>query len=418
MTRSQLINIIIQHYGYKTYLEIGVNTPAQPGWNFDNIKIETKHGVDPSEKVKATFKTTSDEFFDKHISMKYDIIFIDGLHLFEQVYRDIINSLKWLNDNGAIVVHDCNPLLEKTQRRIHTSGAWHGDVWKAILKLRMREAAISIYTVDTDEGCAIIQKGVQKLFEVKDSNVDIYNFTFFDANRKKILNLIDVNQFKKIMNVKNKSNKIIKAKYGKIILGLKTLCRIIKNALFLRTKKNIKLNLGSGGTRMKDYINVDVLFVRETDLLAKLKHLPYFVRKETVSHIYASHILEHFSISEVKKILNICYNLLRKDGEMRISAPDFDKITKIYNNRWEYFQNKIPQSWLGVVYGGQNSKYDFHKTGFNYNWLKYLLEEAGFKDIKEYNADEFLEQYNIKDSSLYKKDFGEYISLNICARKK
>lgn len=203
MTRSELINIIIKKNNYRSYLEIEINTPAQPGYNWNNVNIELKHGVDPNPKTKATFIMTSDEFFEKRISQKYDIIFIDGLHLFEQAYKDIINSLKNLNEDGTIVVHDCNPTEEKTQRRTHTSGPWHGDVWKAILKLRMEDPDITIYTVDTDEGCAIIQKGNQKLFEIPNKNVDIYNFNFFDQNRKEILNLISVKQFKKIMGIEN-----------------------------------------------------------------------------------------------------------------------------------------------------------------------------------------------------------------------
>lgn len=198
LTRSQLINILIKKNSYLTYLEIGVNTPAQPGYNYDNIKIELKHGVDPS--VDTTFKMTSDEFFEKHITMKYDIIFVDGLHIFEFVYRDIINSLTWLNENGTICVHDCNPTKEITQRRERASDVWHGDVWKAILKLRMEEPGVTIYTVNTDEGCAVIQRGSQELFSVKDENGDIYTFNFFDAHRKNILNLISVREFKKIVD--------------------------------------------------------------------------------------------------------------------------------------------------------------------------------------------------------------------------
>lgn len=195
MTRTELIRSFINKYGYKSYLEIGVNTPAQPGYNWDSIEIETKHGVDPA--VDTTFKVPSDEFFAKHVKQKYDIIFIDGLHIFEQVYRDIVNSLKWLNENGTIVVHDCNPTKEITQRPERASDVWHGDVWKSILKLRMEEPNITIYTVNTDEGCAVIQKGKQELFKLVNKNIDPYTYHFFNNNRKDILNLISVNEFKK-----------------------------------------------------------------------------------------------------------------------------------------------------------------------------------------------------------------------------
>lgn len=221
MTRSELINLLIQNYGYETYLEIGVNTPAQPGFNYNNVKAGLKHGVDPAERVQATFKMTSDEFFEKRISMKYDLIFIDGLHLSEQAYRDIQNALKWLTNNGTIVVHDCNPTLEKTQRRVHTSGAWHGDVWKAILRLRMEEPELSIYTVDTDEGCTIIHRGTQRLFTVGNSETDVYNFTFFDAHRKQILNLISVSQFKRIMRVDGWWIRKLKGAFGRLRSTLK-----------------------------------------------------------------------------------------------------------------------------------------------------------------------------------------------------
>lgn len=199
MTRTELIRTLIEKNGYKSYLEIGVNTPAQPGYNWDSIEIETKHGVDPA--VDTTFKMESDEFFAKHVKQKYDIVFVDGLHIFDQAHRDIVNSLKWLNDNGTIVVHDCNPTKEITQRPDRASDVWHGDVWKAILKLRMEEPNVSIYTVDTDEGCAVIQKGKQELFKPADPKADVYDYWFFNANRTKILNLISVKEFKKRMGL-------------------------------------------------------------------------------------------------------------------------------------------------------------------------------------------------------------------------
>lgn len=199
MNRIKIINSLVEKNDYKTYLEIGVNTPAQPGYSHTSINIPLKHGVDPA--VDTTYKMTSDEFFKKHIDKKYDIIFVDGLHIFEQVYRDITNSLKWLNDNGTIVVHDCNPTREITQRRDRASSVWHGDVWKAILKLRMEEPNITIYTINADEGCAIIQKGYQELFKPTIAKEDMYTYKFFEKNKKEILNLVSIKEFKKKMNI-------------------------------------------------------------------------------------------------------------------------------------------------------------------------------------------------------------------------
>ncbi len=203
----------------------------------------------------------------------------------------------------------------------------------------------------------------------------------------------------------------------KITLGLKTLYRVVANAFFLRFKENTRLNFGAGGSRIGNYINVDSLFMRETDLLCKLKHVHYFVKENSVTHIYASHIMEHFSLGEVRHILKMSYKILKKNGEIRISVPDLDKIISIYISHKEEFYKKNPISWLGVIYGGQSSKYDFHKVGFNDHLLKQLLVEAGFSDVQKYDADKFLNQYSAKDTSLYKKDFGEYISLNMVAYK-
>ncbi len=193
MNRIQIINSLIEKNNYKTYLEIGVNTPAQPGYSHNSIKIETKHGVDPN--VDTTFKMPSDDFFAQNTNT-YDIFFVDGLHIFEQAYKDIVNSLRFLNEGGTIVVHDCHPTKEITQRPIRASSVWHGDVWKAILKLRMENPDITIYTINADEGCAIIQKGKQELFKTDKQEAEIYTYDFFKKNKKDILNLISVKEFK------------------------------------------------------------------------------------------------------------------------------------------------------------------------------------------------------------------------------
>lgn len=195
MTRTEIINGLINKHGYENYLEIGVNTPAQPGYNWEGVRVKNKIGVDPN--VDTTYRMTSDDFFEKITPQLHDIVFVDGLHIFEQAYRDIINSLKCLSRNGTIVVHDCNPVTEITQRRERASDAWHGDVWKAVVKLRMEEIGLTIHTVDTDEGCAIIRRGNQILLPTFPDE-DPYDYSFLERRRVDALNLISVGDFKKI----------------------------------------------------------------------------------------------------------------------------------------------------------------------------------------------------------------------------
>ena len=135
MTRTDIINHLIKTYNYSSYLEIGVQDYYA---NLDKIQIELKHGVDPHPRNKCDFIMTSDIFFTQlDPSVKYDIIFIDGLHVTEQVDRDLSNALSHLSDGGVIVLHDCHPMHEAEQTASFQSGAWTGDVWKTIAKCRI-----------------------------------------------------------------------------------------------------------------------------------------------------------------------------------------------------------------------------------------------------------------------------------------
>ena len=115
--RYELLNHLVDTYDVVNYLEIGVFT----GECISNVKAEHKDGVDPGHEgivhPKVNYPVTSDEFFEfiKGHDIKYDLIFIDGLHHYGQVKKDIENSLKHLQPNGIIMMHDCNPLTYESQ---------------------------------------------------------------------------------------------------------------------------------------------------------------------------------------------------------------------------------------------------------------------------------------------------------------
>lgn len=187
--RSKIINKLIKKYDYQKYLEIGVFKAKD---NFNIIDIQYKIGVDPGrERFKeATHTMTSDEFFAMS-DESFDIVFVDGLHHHEQVYRDITNSLNVLNTGGVVVCHDMNPQQYEhqlvPQYKKHT---WNGDCWKAYVQLRMERDDLEMHVIDADFGLGIIREGKQKKIETT-----ALTYANLDLNRKIWLNLISENDF-------------------------------------------------------------------------------------------------------------------------------------------------------------------------------------------------------------------------------
>ena len=196
MNRIEIINWLIERYKYTSYLEIGVGK----GECFHQIKAPVKVGIDPVPQFDSIIGITSDDYFAINKD-KYDIIFIDGMHKYLQVFRDICNSLRVLNKNGRIVVHDCNP-NEYTATEDMESHIWNGTVWKAILHCRMLGIAY-IEVVNADWGCGIITPNevspIDFGISVEQIILDLsYNFLY--NNREAILSLISVDKFKEKYN--------------------------------------------------------------------------------------------------------------------------------------------------------------------------------------------------------------------------
>jgi len=184
MMRLDVINRLIEVKSYRSYLEIGMGLKIDR--TFESVIVASKISVDPHE-IDATYVMTSDEFFaGPGNERRWDLIFIDGLHHADQVHRDIENALQRLNEGGTIVVHDCNPTSEIIQRVPHETIAWTGDVWKAWAWYRMNRSDLSMYVIDVDYGCGVIQLGSQKCFP----QTEVLDYTFLLENRKELLNLI------------------------------------------------------------------------------------------------------------------------------------------------------------------------------------------------------------------------------------
>jgi len=233
MMRWDIINFLIRKHQYKSFLEIGY----YKGWSFDRIECKSKYAVDPNpckfpyqeqmpkgemltsyptEDTSKEFiinKTTSDEYFRELPDyVKFDLVFIDGLHEAQQVDRDIRNALKHLSPSGTIVIHDCSPSSYEMTTTGTASGEWTGDVYKSFIDFKWspeNEKEYSCYVIDTDYGVGIIHKA-NKIWQMTRMNPlpsfltdkQYYSFPVFNDHRKYLLHLITPNDFLFIDNTR------------------------------------------------------------------------------------------------------------------------------------------------------------------------------------------------------------------------
>jgi len=206
-----IVSVIIQKLLAKTYLEIGV----YKGDCFFYQKVKHKIAVDPnfkSIKLKILtylrknrfFEMKSDEFFRRipNILNKYgiDVALIDGLHTYEQSLKDVLNCLKYLNNDGYIILHDCYPLtklqatsaksIEHFKSLNLPKSTWCGDVWKTIPHLRSICGDLRIFVLNYDLGIGIITKGEPSSM-LNYTEEEIMRLTYDDLkkNPEYILNL-------------------------------------------------------------------------------------------------------------------------------------------------------------------------------------------------------------------------------------
>lgn len=176
----------------------------------------------------------------------------------------------------------------------------------------------------------------------------------------------------------------------------------------------LKLHLGCGNKHIEGYTNIDVRYIPGVDAVDNIKYLRSY-KLSSVSTIYASHVLEHFSRWEYKDVLKRWYEILTPGGELRIAVPDFEAIVEYYNNTRDL--NAI----RGLMYGGQDYNENFHHWCWDFVHLKKDLLDVGFSFADRYDwrdtehslIDDFSQSY----IPHLEKETGKLMSLNICAKK-
>ncbi len=162
----------------KFYFEIGVQT----GKSLQVSKCKAL-GIDPMPRLSKELeinmellKVSSDDFFknyaQEHLSESPDLVFIDGMHLFEYALRDFINVEKYASKNTMVVIDDIYPGHQAQANRDRSTRAWTGDVWKILAILKKHRKDLVITTLDIYPTGLLIIQNLDKKNDVLNEKYD------------------------------------------------------------------------------------------------------------------------------------------------------------------------------------------------------------------------------------------------------
>ena len=139
------------------------------------------------------------------------------------------------------------------------------------------------------------------------------------------------------------------------------------------------------------------------------------IKNNSVNHIYACHLLEHFRRDQIKKALKEWHRVLKHGGTLRVCVPDFEQLVKVYK---KYHDLKLI---YGPLVGRQDYPENTHYTVFDFSCLKGLLDQTGFKNIRRYDWRKTIHKGHDDYSQAYiphmDKKNGILISLNVECKK-
>lgn len=178
----------------------------------------------------------------------------------------------------------------------------------------------------------------------------------------------------------------------------------------------MKLHLGCGSKYIPGFVHVDAQAAPHVDIVGPVECLP--IEDNTVTLIYACHLLEHFGRYEFKAVLREWLRVLEPNGVLRLSVPDFAACAALY-----YESGLVDglSGLVGLIAGGQRNAYDFHKMIYDEAFLTRELLELGFREVRHWDwrttEHSHIDDYSQAYLPHLDKENGRLMSLNIEAVK-
>lgn len=169
-----------------------------------------------------------------------------------------------------------------------------------------------------------------------------------------------------------------------------------------------KLHLGSGGLKLAGFESFDARDDVGADHVGDVRDLPF--DNDTFDIVYFCHGLEHIPNAQVQSALMEWRRVLKNNGWLYLSVPDFSMLARLYAN----------EGWtLGMMepatMGGQDYEYNFHYSLWDRKKLEDALIRAKFRSVSIYGPSYFLPNGFVDWSN--RRMRGWQISLNMRGQK-
>lgn len=203
--RDEAIQGLLDLFDQPSYLEIGVNA----GLTFHGVRAAQKVAVDPAftfdHELEASrrpdsryHQVESDTYFLTLARREdvFDVVYLDGLHTYEQTLRDLLNTLQHLHAKSVVVIDDVLPSDYASSigdpHRMNafraavgdTGAAWMGDVYKLVFFINSFLPQFSFATIADNHGQAVLWREPRQVSSPQ-STSEIASMDFADLVLKR-----------------------------------------------------------------------------------------------------------------------------------------------------------------------------------------------------------------------------------------
>lgn len=160
----------------------------------------------------------------------------------------------------------------------------------------------------------------------------------------------------------------------------------------LRLRRDLSVNIGSGGKGHPDWVNIEIIPMRDTTLCLDIRRrLPF--ADCSVARMLAEHIVEHVDFrDDIPAVFRDWYRVIQPGGVVRIIVPDAKRFLEAYVSDdptlWNLLGWDLEKKPDDIYTPMHIVNHIFHQGGehlfaYDFETIAWALRKAGFSIVEQ-----------------------------------